>query len=198
VSQSKPTLSLLVPTHREDRPLRRCLDSVVEQLAAGDEVIVVGDTADGPLPSVAHLVRSYGPQFTYAALNTGQHDYGHSQLNYAMTLAQGEYLHFNDDDDVWQPNALDVFRMAIKQTPDLPLLFRFKSWVGPIFWLRPGLFERNAVGGHCLVTPNDPTKLGQWAPEYNGDWDFVEQTVNAYGGPSCAIWRDEIIAVARP
>ena len=192
-----PTLSLIVPTHREDRPLRRCLDSVAEQLKRHDEVIVVGDTFDGPLPAVEALVQSYGPRYRYVAYDAGCHDFGHSQLNLGISMAQGDYIHCQDDDDVWSPDALQTFRKWGRIAGG-PILFRFKSWLGPIFWIAPGLFARNWIGGHCLLAPNDSEKLGKWAPEYNGDFDFVEQTVNFYGGPHAVVWSPEIVAVARP
>jgi hypothetical protein len=78
----------------------------------------------------------------------------------------------------------------------VPFLYRFKSWLGPIFWVQPGLFARNWIGGHCLLAPR--AGVGKFTCEYNGDFDYVESTVNAYGGPTQAIWRDDIVALARP
>lgn len=197
---SEPTLSLIVPTHREDRPLRRCLDSVAGQLGPADEVIVVGDTFDAPLPGVESLVASYGPRYRYVAHDAGCHDYGHSQVNYGLTLATGDYIHLNDDDDVWTSDALAAFRTAIgwQWAEPRPFLFRFQSWVGPVFWAELGHFERNWIGGHCLLFPNDQARIGRFGAQYNGDFDFVEQTVNFYGGHQRAIWMDQVIAVARP
>lgn len=195
----RPTLSLLVPTHREDRPLRRCLDSVKDQLKGGDEVIVIGDTFAGSLPGVEALVREFGPQYRYTELNAGGSDFGHSQLNAGIALAKGDYIHCQDDDDIWTSNALAVFRLLASAVHEpTPFLFRFRSHAGMLFWHQPGLFARNWIGGHCLLAPNQPGKLGQWAPQYNGDFDYVEGTVNHYGGPQHAVWRDEIVAVARP
>jgi glycosyltransferase involved in cell wall biosynthesis len=190
-------LSLLVPTHREDRPLRRCLDSVAAQLTDADELIVVGDTHDGPLPGVESLVRDYGPQFRYLAYDAGHHCYGHCNLNWAIPQAKGDYVHLNDDDDVWAPDALDSFRRnadAVREP--VPFLFRFKSYVGMIFWAHPGLFARDWIGAHCLLAPRE--RIGRFGCQYNGDFDYVEQTVGAYGGPNQAIWREEIVAIARP
>lgn len=194
---TRPTLSLLVPTHREDRPLRRCLDSVRPQLERGDEVIVVGDTHDGPLPAVEALVKSYGKPYRYVAHDAGYHDFGHSQLNYGISLATGDYIHCNDDDDIWTPDALQAFRkMASHVREPVPFLFRFKSYLGPIFWMQPGLFVRNWIGGHCLLAPRQ--YAGQWGPEYNGDFDWLESTVNNAGGLDSAVWCEAIVAVARP
>lgn len=194
-----PTLSLLVPTHREDRPLRRALDSVRGQLLASDEVLVIGDTHDGSLPAVEALVAEYGPLYRYVEHDTGFHDWGHSQLQYGMTLARGDYIHMSDDDDVWAPDALRVFREAAGSVEEpVPFLFRFQSYVGPVFWVQRGYFARDWIGGHCLLAPNIPDRLGAFTSAYNGDFDVVESTVNHYGGPQNAVWVDHVVAIARP
>jgi len=193
------TFSFLVPTHREDRPLARCLNSIAPQLGPLDEVIVIGDTHDGPLGKVESLVGSYDHRFRYVAYDAGEHDYGHSQLNHGMALATCDYIHCNDDDDVWTPEALRYFRAYTNQFPEpRPFLFRFQSYLGPVFWVHPGWFARNYIGGHCLLAPNVPDKLGAWGTDYSGDFDYVEATVNAYGGSSEAVWCEEIVALARP
>lgn len=193
----KPTLSLLVPTHREDRPLKRCLDSVAGQLAHSDEVIVVGDTHDGPLPAVEALVKSYGKQYRYLPFDAGHHCYGHCQLDAGIAVARGDYVHCNDDDDVWTDGALAAFRKLAGAVPKpVPFLFRFQSYVGPIFWVQVGLFGRNLIGGHCLLAPRKG--IGSFTCEYSGDFDYVESTVNNFGGPQNAVWREEIVCLARP
>jgi glycosyltransferase involved in cell wall biosynthesis len=194
----RPTFSFLIPTHREDRPLQRCLDSVASQLGKYDEVIVIGDTLDGQMPKVETLVRSYDRRFRYLTYNAGRHDWGHSQLNHGLEHAQGDYIHCNDDDDTWSPGAVALMREAMRGTPDRPLLFRFQSYFGPVYWQQRGLFARNHIGGHCLVAPNIPGKVGRFAPEYAGDFDYLESTINLHGGIEQAVWCDEVVCVARP
>lgn len=193
-----PSFTFLVPTHREDRPLRRCLDSIAPQLGPEDEVVVIGDTFDGDLPGVEATVEGYGSRFRYVAHNAGRHSFGHDQLNVGLTLARGTHIQVNDDDDIWAPDALKLMRIGVEAFPNRPLLFRFKSHFQLIFWDQVGLLERNHIGGHCLVAPNVPGKLGKFTCEYSGDFDWVEGTVNAYGGAAEAIWISDIICIARP
>jgi GT2 family glycosyltransferase len=193
----RATLSLLVPTHREDRPLRRALESVYKQLKTGDEVIVIGDTHDGPLDGVEALVKAFGPKYRYMAVDAGHHCWGHCQLDAGIATAKGDYIHCSDDDDIWTDDALEAFRQcaASVQEPQ-PFLFRFKSYHGPIFWVRPGQFERNLIGGHCLLAPR--AAAGHFTCAYNGDFDWLDSTVQKFGGPTSVIWREEIVAIARP
>lgn len=197
----RPTISFVVPTHREDRPLPRCLMSIAPQLLPGDEVLVVGDTTDGPLPNVqktCEIFAERGYNVRYLSYSPGHHDFGHSQVNHGFEHATGDLLQINDDDDIWSRDAAQYIRDAAIEYPGRPLLFRFVSMVGTIFWEAPGLLARNHIGGHCLVQPNVPGMIGTMAPEYSGDFDMVERCVNAYGGPDSAVWIDKILCHARP
>lgn len=195
---SKPTITFCVPTHREDRPLKRCLDSLDPQLGPDDSVIIVGDTFDGLLPAVERLVLTYGPRYRYVEHNAGRHSFGHDQINYGLSLADGEWLHVSDDDDIWAPGAVDVMRSAADANPGRPILFRFLSYHGIVFWITRGVFAYEQVGGHCLLAPNIPGKVGTWLDHYQGDWSYLESTIALHGGDQSIIWRDEIIVIARP
>ena len=193
----KPTFSFVVPTHREDRPLLRCLNSLSQQLGADDEVVVVGDVHDGPLPGVQTLLREFGPPFRYLEHDAGHHCFGHCQANAALPFLRGDYVHVNDDDDVWTPTAVASMRAAANEYPGRPLLFRFRSYIGGfVFWQREGDLRRNHVGGHCLVAPRE--KAGRFDCAYAGDFDWVASTIENCGGEDSAVWVDEIVCIARP
>lgn len=198
MSTRLPTISFLVPTHREDRPLKRCLDSIDSQLGDLDSVLVIGDVFDGPLPSVERLVKSYGEKYYYLEHNAGHHCWGHCALNYGLSKAPGDVIHISDDDDIWTPGSVDIMRSAATENPGKPILFRFLSYHGIVFWANRGEFAYERVGGHCLLAPNIPGKIGTWGEHYQGDWSYVESAVNLLGGPEQIVWRDELVVVARP
>jgi hypothetical protein len=79
------------------------------------------------------------------------------------------------------------------------MLFRFKSYHGPCYWLAPGLLGQGFIGGHCIVTPNLPSLLGEWGARYEGDWDFIESTLQKWAAVGIApVWVNLLIAIARP
>lgn len=204
------TITAIIPTAANDLDrlslLRRSLLSALHQLRAGDELIVAGDTTDAPLDAARDLCGRLGAEAPEGAAvrflphSPGHHDFGHSQINHAMTVAKGDYLCFNDDDDCFCTGAFDAIRQYAGALPSpAPLLFRFRSYHGPTFWLAPGLLGQGLVGGHCLVTPNLPSLLGEWAPHYEGDWDFIAGTLRKWGAVGVGpVWVNRLIAIARP
>jgi RimJ/RimL family protein N-acetyltransferase len=175
--------------------LANTLDSIAGQrLIDGDEAIVVGDTHDGRLAATEALVSQY-PFARYLAHDAGRHAWGNPQRNAALQQCRAAYVGFNDDDDIFVPGAFDHIRAAIDGV-DFPSFFRFQSYYGPIFWQTPHVLQAGAIGGHCIVTPNDPARLGRWTERYAADFDFIVDTFHKHGAH--AQWVDRIITVTRP
>ena len=163
---------------------------------------MLGDTCDRELPEVERLVADFGPQFKYVDVNTGRHTWGHEQINRGMELAQGAWLLAMDDDDVYIPGAFDAIRRtAAGLREPRPLLFRFVPVFRQLIWARPDPAEiaEDRIGGHNLVAPNIPERLGRWGPEYTGDFAFIRSTLDRWpGGNADAVWCADVLSVARP
>lgn len=183
-------LSIIIPTI--GRPtLTQTLDSILPQLIGGDEVLVVGD---GPQPEAHEIARS--KLVTYMETEPTR-CWGHAQRNLGMSAAQGEYLAFMDDDDIYLPNALFMVRAAIKEVPGKPLIFRM-SHLGKILWKTPKIAIDN-VSTQMYVFPNLPHRLASWKPNpgvaslRGGDFLFARDTATLWG-PKDVIFRKEVIA----
>jgi glycosyltransferase involved in cell wall biosynthesis len=194
------TLSIIIPTPGQGRPLKRCLRSIASQpLLPGDEVLVVGDTTDGDLPEVEALVEDFGAQYRYLPVPGKEHTWGHEQINAGMVEARGDYLTFMDDDDVYAEDAFAAMRAAAEEHPGRPLLFRFVTRFRTLVWGAHPVLAQDHIGGHCAVFPNKKAYLAPWGPHYQGDWTFVRGTLDKWpGGDKAVVWREEVIALARP
>lgn len=204
------SLTAIIPTVARDRErltlLRRSLESALHQCREGDEVLVAGDTRLGELDEVRDLCRHFaaevppGVGVRYAPHDGGRMSWGHDQLNHAMTVARGEYLTFCDDDDVYCAGAFDAMREAIEAlTAPAPLLFRFRAHFGATFWDTPGQVACGHIGGHCIVTPALPSFLGKWSERYEGDFDFIADTLARWAAVGVEpLWIDRLISIARP
>ncbi len=199
------SLSVIIPTPGLGRPLKRCLRSIASQpLLPGDEVLVVGDTTDGPLPEVEALVADFGPQYRYLTLPTKEHSWGHDQINHGMTVAMGDYLVYQDDDDVFTEGAFGSIRGAAEEclgryAEYRPLLFRFVTRFRTLVWGAHPVFAQDHLGGHCFVVPNRKAYLAPWTDRYQGDFDHIRGTIDKWpGGEQALVWREEVISLARP
>ena len=118
--------------------------------------------------------------------------WGHSQRNFAMPLAKGDYLMTIDDDDRFSSKGLATIRKAVAEEPGRPLLFRLIHDKG-IIWEDRAVRCGN-VGTQMIVTPNTPGRLGVWGNRYEGDFDFIVSTLAAYP-KDALVWREEILAL---
>jgi glycosyltransferase involved in cell wall biosynthesis len=162
------TFSVIVPT-RGRRSLAATLDSIVEQLEPGDEV----------------LVRC-----------TRDEDFGNAARQSLIERAAGTHLVFIDDDDQLAQGALAAMRRVAGEHPARVAIFRMRYLDGRVLWHEPVLRERN-VSSQMFLVPNVPGKLGRWEnPEYPrmADWSFISETVRLQGEP---LFREEIVAHIR-
>lgn len=199
VAPPQPKLSVIVPTLGAST-MARLLDSIRGQrLIAGDEIIIVVDNADDESKGTINYREPFGPaQLLRFDHTPGYHAFGHPQINRGMEVATGDYLVFNDDDDIFTPGAFDTIRaLAGEQKTRAPLMFRFVDPKGRVYWRDPQTaLDIRKTGGHSIVPPNEKMKLGLWTNRYEGDYDFVATTVNAHSGNAeiCA----PVISMARP
>lgn len=194
-------LSIIIPTQGR-ATLERTLESIGE-LIGEDEVIVVIDAYqmdDTTIQQIVDRVEVFGRGFRCLAFDTGHHCFGHCQLNHGIEAARGEYLVFNDDDDIFADGVLGIVRidavldMANYGEPFCHI-YKFVTPWGNVLPESTNLFE-GGIGGHCIVTPNVNDKVGRFTCRYAGDWDYIADTVSRW--PAKILFHDTIIARTRP
>ena len=208
----RPLLSVIVPT--VGRPsLERTVNSLLRQ---GEwlpwEAILVGDThapAGGPgtwthqLDRAADLAARYPEHLRYVEHDGGCHAWGHPQRNHGATVARGRYLAWLGDDDIYVRWAFKTIAQALRGRRAAGhewdvFLFR---WVAPwkqVLWHTAGYLEESHIDAECIVCPNVPEMLGTWTNRYQGDYDFIRETVDRWGGLERVLWQPEVIAQAQP
>lgn len=182
-------LSLLIPTIGR----RTALEHIFRLRGiedTEDEVIFIGD---GPNPlSGTFRARSLESRIRYFELPIKVGDYGCSACDYGIQQAQGDYIFFNGDDDITQPEAFDIIREGVKTDPTVPHLFAMEH-TGRI--LKNSL-ECGQVSGQQIVIPRDMSKMPKMADFPPGqvgisDYYFIKHCEQAWGKIIC---HNEVIA----
>jgi glycosyltransferase involved in cell wall biosynthesis len=103
-------LSVVIPVYNREAYIVDCVNSVLNQKNPGCayEVIVVDD---GSTDNSAELLKQFGTKITFRSIKGSTRPA--VPRNIGIGLAKGEYIAFQDSDDLWVPNKLEL------QLPDL-------------------------------------------------------------------------------
>ena len=108
-----PEVSIIVPTYKRPKYLRRLLESIVKQTYRDYEIIIIDDCSPD-IEEYNEVIREYGEQIDFITFIRNKKNYGtptHAR-NVGMYMARGKYIAFCDDDDEWYPDKL---RMQIQK-----------------------------------------------------------------------------------
>ncbi|MCD7796597.1 MAG: CDP-glycerol glycerophosphotransferase family protein [Clostridiales bacterium] len=124
-------ISVIIPVYNVEEFLAQCLDSVVKQNAGsvrdGIEVITVND---GSTDGSGEIARAYAEKYDYFKYYEIKNSSVGYARNYAVQLAEGEYIAFVDSDDILADGIYDaMYTLARKNSSDLTIcnVLRFNS-----------------------------------------------------------------------
>lgn len=110
--ETLPLISIGVSAYNRKNYLPFCLDSLLAQTYPNCEIIVVDD---GSTDGTREFMQEKYPSITYIY----QENAGDAAAkNHAAKLAKGEYIVFNDSDDVFLPDTVERLYDAIKGRHD--------------------------------------------------------------------------------
>lgn len=102
--------SVCMATFRGSRYVAEQLESILEQLGANDEVVVVDDAS--PDETVAVIKGLQDPRIRIFEVEKNQ-GYVRS-FEQAVLASRGDYIFLADQDDVWMPGRLDAMLSALE------------------------------------------------------------------------------------
>jgi len=120
---SNPKVSVIITTHNRSRFVCQALDSVLGQSFKDLEILVVDD---GSTDNTREVLDKYGSNLRYIY----QENRGRSGArNLGITSAQGEYIAFLDDDDVWFGDKLEKQVAFLDGHPEFGLAHTFMELI---------------------------------------------------------------------
>jgi glycosyltransferase involved in cell wall biosynthesis len=121
------SISVVVPVHNVQRHIEQCLRSILEQLRANHELIVVDD---GSRDNTLALAFKAQEAWTGSNFHVFSQENGGlaSARNHCLRVAQGDYIAFVDGDDMLLPGSLAAMDKAISaHRPDV-IACDFRAW----------------------------------------------------------------------
>jgi glycosyltransferase involved in cell wall biosynthesis len=151
------TISCVVPVFNGERYLAEALDSVLRQSRPPDEIVIVDD---GSTDGSAEVVRRYGDRVRYVRqTNRG----AAAARNRGVELSRGQFLAFIDQDDLWQPQKLELQLASFAADPGLDICVSHVE----LLWDPARAEERAALGNHrrakCVPGYTTPAMLARRA-----------------------------------
>jgi glycosyltransferase involved in cell wall biosynthesis len=141
-------ISVVIPTFHRANLVERALKSVLVQLDAADEVLVVDD---GSTDNTEAVVRKFGDDRVRYIWQ--QNAGAGAARNHGVKLASGDLVGFLDSDDEWLPGKVAVQRAFMAARPDILVSFND--------------FARD-FGGR-----RNPSTLACWNADQNGWKDIM-------------------------
>ena len=103
-------ISVCIATYNGDKYIKEQLESIIPQLDFSDEIIISDDSStDQTLPIVQEIndnrIKIYSNNVFHSPI-----------LNFenAIKKAKGDYIFLCDQDDIWQPNKVDIMLESLK------------------------------------------------------------------------------------
>lgn len=125
---SAPLISCIVPTYNGERYLSEALDSVLAQTHRPLELIVADD---GSTDGTARVAKSYGERVRFVSqANAGPA----AARNLGVRSAEGEFVAFLDQDDLWRPEKLvrQLERFTARPELDISVTHVQRFWISEL------------------------------------------------------------------
>ncbi|MFI3236460.1 MAG: glycosyltransferase family 2 protein [Lachnospiraceae bacterium] len=107
-NKEKDLVSVVIPTYKRDRTLKRAIESVLNQTYEYLEIIVVDDNHKGSIEreKVEQIMENYSSDERILYIQNETNLGGSGARNAGIDIAKGMYIAFLDDDDEYYPEKI--------------------------------------------------------------------------------------------
>ncbi|AEC51970.1 glycosyl transferase [Pyrococcus sp. NA2] len=162
---SRPTVSVIIPTHNRAKLLKRAIISVLNQTFEDFEIIVVDDASSDNTPKIIESIKDSRIRYIRLEKNSG----APTARNIGIKKARGKFIALLDDDDEWLPRKLEV---QVKKFNELEKKF------GIVY------------GGFYYVSQQNEKIIGKRLPRFRGNVYGELLKENFIGSPTVLIRRE--------
>jgi len=139
----KPVVSVIIPAYNCARFLPESLESVLRQTFRDFEVIIVDDGSTDNTPAVLEsYFKAYPDLIRYIRKQNGGPA---SARNAGIQEARGELIAFQDADDIWMPEKLEMQVAYLREHPEAGVVFTDYALLSGETVLMPSIQSRYEV-----------------------------------------------------
>lgn len=178
-NQNYPKISVITPSYNQAEFLEKTILSILNQNYPNLEFIIMdGGSTDGSV----EVIKKYEKYIAYwvSAKDGGQT----AAINAGFKRATGDWVTFQNSDDVFAPNALLNVAKAIRNHPEDSVfyghllmidgddrVFEHKKQIP--FWMQAQVYEGMQVFNQCMIFKRDLlTKYGYFDENYRFAFDY--------------------------
>lgn len=110
-------ISVCIPTYNGGKYIVEQLESILKQIEKSDEIIISDDgSTDDTLEKIIQLNDSRITIVHHQKTLNLKHDFLYATLNFenALKYARGNFIYMADQDDIWQPNRVEITQNHLK------------------------------------------------------------------------------------
>jgi glycosyltransferase involved in cell wall biosynthesis len=115
-----PIISVILPTFNRAYLIEKSIESVLKQTFTNFELLIIDDGSTDDTETVVQNINDPRIKYIKCIENKG----ASRARNIGIKNAQGEYIAFQDSDDEWYPNKLEMHMEAFKTaSPDVGVVY---------------------------------------------------------------------------
>ncbi len=165
-------VSVIIPTYNREKTILRALQSVLDQTYTNLEVLVIDDGSTDSTADIVNSISDERVKYIVLEKNGGPSN----ARNVGVQLAGGEWIAFQDSDDSWHKDKLEVQMAYAKEHPEYAMIYC--------------MYNMNFKDGRTIVVPSKPL------PEVmEGDVLKTLLVKNVVGAPTVLIKKKDFLTV---
>lgn len=112
-------VSIIIPSYNRKDSIIKSVNSVLEQTYSDIEVIVVDDCSTDGTEDVVKSIKNNKLKYIKCSENRGVA----TARNIGLENAKGRYIAFNDSDDIWKKNKLELQMRKLENNSDYGMVY---------------------------------------------------------------------------
>lgn len=182
------TFSVIIPAYNAAKTIARAIQSCLGQSYPPHEIIVINDASTDNTAQIIQNQFKDKVTFLELAENSG----AGAARNAGLAIASGDFIAFQDADDVWHTDKLKIVASFLEQNAAIRFLYHpytlssmafdayEKRFSVSIFPFRKLLWS-NPIGTPCTIMANDGSLRFNESMRYMEDYDLWLRAGDKYG-----------------